>query len=63
MSDFSIPHECECCFNCTHYHQHYVVSRRDGYTTCFFGHCSFPRLKIRYPNQCCEHFKQRSEPA
>ena len=44
------------CCTCAHYTQHY---RKDlwGYSAVHCGHCSFPRVKTRKPNQTCGHWK------
>lgn len=51
--------EAECCANCRHYHQHYIYCAEcNGFTYCFDGHCVYPRMKHRRPDQLCEHFER-----
>ena len=51
------------CKDCTHFRQHYI---RFGYrydvVSC--GHCVYPRLKHRKPNnETCAHFRPRKKAA
>ena len=44
------------CKTCEHFYQHYSVDDQ-SYTVTNCGHCVFPRLKHRKPDQkCCEHY-------
>ena len=58
--DKKIPDKCE---NCINFYQHYV--KRDanagGYVKINMGHCRYPRLKNRRPDDCCQHFRQRKD--
>lgn len=49
--------ETECCANCEHFHQHY---RKDGFPI-FAGHCCYPRMKNRKPDDTCKHFKNKED--
>lgn len=51
----------EVCANCKYYHQHYVRSSATygGYVACYSGHCVYPRIKKRMPEQHCQHFTER----
>ena len=44
------------CYTCAHYAPHYRKTER-GYWAVHCGHCSFPRVKTRKPDQTCEHWK------
>ena len=47
------------CNNCAHYRRHYVLGR-ERCTPVNCGHCSYPRIKRREPdNPACEHFEYR----
>ena len=48
------------CCTCAHYAQHYRKSNR-GYSPVDCGHCSFPRVKNRKPDQTCEYWKPIGE--
>ena len=48
----------KCCFQCTYFHQHYILdSQRCATVNC--GHCTRPRIKHRKPDTpACEHFQE-----
>lgn len=48
------------CKNCVRFRQHYILSeQRCDVTNC--GHCVYPRLKHRKPNdKACDNFQDRS---
>ena len=50
------------CKNCIYYHQHYILSEeRCDWVNC--GHCAYPRLKHRKPNdKACTNYQQRTSP-
>lgn len=58
---FGITKGAECCFNCEHFRQHYILdSLNPGYCTpTYLGHCTYPRIKNRHVNDTCEHFKKK----
>ena len=45
------------CANCTHYYPHY---RRDGHSF-DSGHCVYPRHKLRYAWDTCQHFQNKNK--
>lgn len=46
------------CENCKHFFQHYIKFQ-GRYTTVYCGHCVYPGLKNRKPdNKACEHYKK-----
>lgn len=47
--------ETECCYNCTHFYQHYS---KEGYEI-YAGHCSYPRIKPRNPGDTCQNFERK----
>lgn len=50
------------CGNCAHYRQHYILSKAccEG-VNC--GHCVYPRLKHRKPNdKVCTNYQYRNNP-
>lgn len=47
--------ETEACLNCRYFFRHYV---RDGSETPW-GHCVYPRLKVRSAFDRCDSFKPR----
>lgn len=48
------------CENCKHFIQHYI-ELEEKYTTVFCGHCIYPRIKNRKPNEkACDHYKERT---
>ena len=49
------------CCNCVHYFQHYGKRKR-GYHVLNCGHCCYPRLKTRRPDQTCENWRAEKEP-
>ena len=46
-----------CCTR-SYFRQHYGKDRR-GYLPVNCGHCRYPRLKTRKPNQNCEYWKPK----
>ena len=51
----------EICRKCKHFRQHYVYYDR-GYHWAYAGHCVYPRLKVRKPDEkACEHFEKCSQ--
>ena len=48
------------CCNCVYYRQHYG-KRGDGYQPIYCGHCVYPRLKTRQPDQTCGNWKAEKE--
>lgn len=51
------------CCNCTHYYQHYARGKKRYYVV-NGGHCTFPRSKLRRPDQTCGHWREiKTEPA
>ena len=51
------------CCTCRHYIQHYGRGKRKYYILSF-GHCIFPRVKSRAPEQTCGHWAAiKEEPA
>lgn len=63
MSHPTIPRECECCANCTHFYQHYMMHHPGSQflIPVNLGHCGFPRYRLRQPTCYCEHFERREE--
>jgi len=51
----------EICLNCEHFHQHYNKVGSAMWAM-EYGHCSYPRMKIRKVTDSCVHFEQ-SDPA
>ena len=50
------------CRTCTHYRQHYVLDEL-GCIAIDCGHCTYPRLKHREPeNKGCQHYVLRLVP-
>ena len=48
------------CCTCRHYVQHYGQGKRTYYILAC-GHCIFPRIKTRAPEQTCEHWASIKE--
>ncbi|MCI8475322.1 MAG: hypothetical protein HFF07_08320 [Oscillospiraceae bacterium] len=48
------------CCNCVHCHQHYA-RRKKRYILVYGGHCTFPRTKLRRPDQACGYWS-KTEP-
>lgn len=46
------------CAGCKHYYQHYVLSH-GAFWKCQAGHCTYPRLKSREPQDGCKYFSPR----
>ena len=61
----TLRNETDCCYNCRHYHQHFVENHI-GDWVCFdeiySGHCGYPRLKSRKPYDVCDNFERRHAP-
>lgn len=54
-----MDHEDHICKNCAYFRQHYVKLGW-SYREIKFGHCVYPRLKIREAGaKACTHYKQR----
>lgn len=53
--------QAEVCGTCIHYHQHYVLDRRQKLIPLWYGHCGMPRFKETRPNETCEHWKENYE--
>ena len=50
------------CKNCTHFHQHYILSDQHA-NPIGCGHCSYPRQKKRKPDTpACKHFQAKTGP-
>lgn len=50
------------CVNCTHYYQHYIYVNHDkAYIPINEGHCCYPRVKRRRPEDSCERFERRGK--
>lgn len=45
------------CCNCEYYCQHYCLLN-GTFQAINCGHCIFPRIKARCPDQTCEHWKE-----
>ena len=45
----------ELCANCTHYYPHYL---KEGFRL-GSGHCAYPRMKLRYAYDTCQHFQNK----
>ena len=48
------------CGNCIYFFQHYFKDE-DGYTATIFGHCGYPRIKIRKEKDTCSHWRAAPE--
>lgn len=61
MKFFWIMEEDEVCANCVHYMQHYVRFSEGSHIAdpCMCGHCMYPNLKHRKPDDTCENFERR----
>lgn len=61
MKHFAIPDDSCCCINCHNFRQHYIEDHPGSHLAVpvFFGHCMYPRVKIRRPSDTCEKFKER----
>lgn len=46
-----------CCGSCIHYRQHYVLRENGQPFPVWYGHCRFPRLKRRTPDETCPHWE------
>lgn len=53
------------CCTCVHFCQHYSYGESPKrYRLVFAGHCIYPRIKFRRPDQSCERWRGREkEPA
>jgi len=50
------------CRNCEHYCSHFICDRESGqFVEINYGHCIFPRNKIRTQSDSCEHFAKRQD--
>lgn len=54
------------CTNCAHYYQHYTRMQDihywetiHGFTPVNCGHCVYPRIKLRRPDDTCQNFERR----
>lgn len=48
------------CRNCEHFCVHYIFDREIGqFVEINYGHCMYPRNKIRMMGETCEHFTAR----
>lgn len=45
------------CGTCAHYHQHYVLGNYQKPIPLWYGHCSFPKLKDRRPDETCDRWE------
>ena len=43
----------ETCATCLHFRRHYVRREKDWFMPLDYGHCVYPRLKKREPDQSC----------
>ena len=59
--EIQIMEKAEVCANCKRYYQHYVKAEGSGYTECYCGHCTYPRQKVRKPDDSCEHFEGKGK--
>ncbi len=47
-----------CCGTCYYYKQHYVQwGGPNRFSALSYGHCTYPRMKVREPHQTCEHWR------
>lgn len=46
----------ERCGKCKYFCQHYGRTEKGGYCPMRLGHCTHPRLKDRWVEECCQHF-------
>ena len=56
--------EVDMCLNCVHFHRHYTRKLIEGvtrFTVTAWGHCDYPRIKIRKPYQLCEEYESRAD--
>lgn len=56
-----LAREARSCKNCRHYVQHYRVFDDKGkrwLEAIYSGHCIEPRVKLRNPDNTCEHFER-----
>ena len=51
----------KCCNNCEYYHRHYVKYKCRRYLPADCGHCFYPRVKFRRPEDVCDKFVQRKK--
>ena len=50
------------CQNCEHYCVHYIFDRDiGGFVEINYGHCMYPRNKIRTKSDTCAHFTQKQK--
>ena len=54
-SIFVTKKEEDVCGNCKHFYQHYVKSE-SGFSKCYVGHCSYPRIKCKEETDSCKYF-------
>ena len=64
MTMFGITKDAKVCANCKHYYQHCAPFPEAGmgFSPIHAGHCTYPRLKNREPNQTCGYFERRRKP-
>lgn len=55
---FKVKKEDVLCKNCKHFYQHYIFYR-GFYRWTNAGHCAYPRVKSKEPNDTCKHFERR----
>lgn len=48
---FYEEHRCE---TCGHFYRHYTRIKTGGYRATVYGHCSYPRMKLRRLEDTCE---------
>lgn len=49
------------CGCCVHYNQHYVLGQHGSLHSLWFGHCTYPGMKIRTPEESCPHWASLRE--
>lgn len=48
------------CQNCEHYCAHYILDRDiEQFVEIDYGHCMYPRNKIRMKQDTCAHFTEK----
>lgn len=58
LGQWGIAPDSKACSNCKHFIQHYVRGLyMNDFEPAYAGHCTYPRIKDRKPNNSCDKFE------
>jgi len=59
-SSIVLEHETQACIHCEHFFRNYIQYFQKYMVPTAYGHCVYPRMKLRKVDDVCEHFQEKT---